>query len=140
MARRRRAARRPRGLSSLSVSALQAEIRRREKLAGSLQRRRDRLARSLASLDAQVEAMGWSRGRGRRAAAGSRRRPRNELNLVQALRRLLSGHPMSVTSASAAVQRAGYRTTSPNFRTIVNQTLINSGAFRRVSRGTYTAK
>ena len=37
-----------------------------------------------------------------------------------------------------AVQRNGYRTTSPNFRTIVNQTLIkHTDRFKRVSRGQY---
>lgn len=47
---------------------------------------------------------------------------------------------MSVTEVAEAVQRQGYKTTSPSFRTIVNQTLINSGKFRPVSRGQYTAK
>ena len=47
---------------------------------------------------------------------------------------------MSVTEMAEAVQAAGYHTESENFRTIVNQTLIkNPDAFRRVSRGRYTA-
>ncbi|MEL6311777.1 MAG: hypothetical protein AAFQ17_05320, partial [Pseudomonadota bacterium] len=53
-----------------------------------------------------------------------RKRPRNAENLVEAMRRVLSGTELTVTELSEAVQAAGYVTTSPNFRTIVNQTLI----------------
>ena len=62
------------------------------------------------------------------------------MNLVQALAKVLKGRSMGVTEVSHAVQEAGYRTTSPNFRTIVNQTLIKSPLFKRLSRGQYTAK
>jgi hypothetical protein len=63
------------------------------------------------------------------------------MNLVEALHDLLKGRTMSVTEIASAVQEAGYRTTSPNFRTIVNQTLINRPElFRRVARGKYTAQ
>jgi hypothetical protein len=47
---------------------------------------------------------------------------------------------MSVTDVTAAVQKAGYNTNAANFRTIVNQCLINSGKFKRIERGQYTAK
>ena len=53
---------------------------------------------------------------------------------------VLSGKTMGVTELSEAVQKAGYRTTSPNFRTIVNQTLIKDKRFKRVERGLYTVK
>lgn len=62
------------------------------------------------------------------------------MNLVEALVKLLKGRTMSVTEMTAAVQKAGYKTTSPNFRTIVNQTLIKSDRFKKVARGQYTAK
>jgi hypothetical protein len=45
--------------------------------------------------------------------------------------------PMSVTDAAAAALKAGYRTTSPSFRQIVNATLIRGGEFERVGRGRY---
>jgi len=48
--------------------------------------------------------------------------------------------PMSVTDAAAAALKAGYRTTSPSFRQIVNATLIRSGEFERVGRGEYRVK
>lgn len=61
------------------------------------------------------------------------------MNLVEALVKVLTGRTMSVTEVTQAVQDAGYQTSSANFRTIVNQTLIKSKAFKKVSRGKYTA-
>jgi len=70
-----------------------------------------------------------------------RGRPRNETSLVGALQKLLTNKTMSVTEMAEAVQKAGYQTSSPNFRTIVNQTLINNPSlFKRIARGQYTAK
>ncbi|MEO1129536.1 MAG: hypothetical protein AAFX05_07495, partial [Planctomycetota bacterium] len=68
------------------------------------------------------------------------RRPRNEASLADSLTKLLRNKAMSVTDAAQAVQDAGYKTTSPNFRTIVNQTLLKDKRFKRVARGQYTAK
>ncbi len=72
--------------------------------------------------------------------AAPRRRPRNELTLVDALIKVLKGKTLGVADIVDAVQKAGYRTTSPNFRTIANQTLINNPSFKRVSRGKYAVK
>ena len=78
-------------------------------------------------------------GRPARKKAG--RRPRNAGSLIESLRKLLTGKTMSVTEMADAVQKAGYKTSSPNFRTIVNQTLINNKKdFKRIARGQYTAK
>lgn len=67
-------------------------------------------------------------------------RAKNETPLVPALKALLKGREMTVTKTAEAVQKAGYTTTSPNFRTIVNQALINTKNFRRCRRGVYTAR
>ena len=61
------------------------------------------------------------------------------MNLVEALSATLQGKTMSVTDAAEAVQRAGYQTTSPNFRTMVNAALLNKKKFKRVQRGQYTS-
>lgn len=72
---------------------------------------------------------------------GSRKRHRNDTNLVEALRAVLTGTTMGVSEVAEAVQVAGYKTTSPNFRTIVNQTLIkHTDVFSKKGRGQYTAK
>ncbi|MBN8644206.1 MAG: hypothetical protein HUU19_15170 [Phycisphaerales bacterium] len=120
-------------LNKLSTSDIQAELRRRERGVGKLQRQRERLVEKLAALDAQLLEMGASAG-------ATRRRARNSMTLLDALEKMLTGNVMGVTEVADAVQKAGYRTTSPNFRTIVNQTLIKDKRFKRVGRGKYTVK
>src|SRR5690606_1740755 len=111
----------------------------------------DRIDREIAKQGGEIGARRRGRpvGSGRRgpgrppAAAGVRkktgragRRPRNEANLVDSLRKVLDGKTMGVAEVAEAVQAAGYRTTSANFRTIVNQALItNPKVFRKVARG-----
>jgi len=134
-------------LASASIAAIQAELQRR---LATLQKKRDQVAAELDDLDREIAACATAgpnhvskrsppRTGGQRN--GAARRPRNATNLATALRKLLARRTMSVTDMSEAVQAAGYRTSSPHFRTIVNQTLINNPeVFRRVSRGKYTAK
>lgn len=123
------------GLAGMSVGELQAELNRRQRGASKLSKKRDRLAAKLAEVDAQIRAMGGISGGG-----GARGRARNTTSLVEALAKVLDGKVMAVTDAADAVQKAGYQTTSASFRTIVNQTLINSNKFKRASRGMYTLK
>jgi hypothetical protein len=135
---------RPSKLSSLSVADLQAELRRRQRGVTSLLKRRAALAARLSRLDDQLRDLGASgdgvRMPGRRGAIPGRKRPRNEMNLVEALARTLKGRTLGVTEAAEAVQKAGYKTGAANFRTIVNQALIkNKKVFKKVARGQYTA-
>jgi hypothetical protein len=124
------------GVGGLSVADLRRELRRRERDVGVLMRQRERALERVKMLDAQIADLGGSVNGGLHV----RKRPKNDMNLVDSLRKVLDGKTMSVTDVSEAVQKAGYQTTSPSFRTIVNQTLINSGKFKRVERGKYTAK
>lgn len=124
-------------LAGVSMSDLQSEIRRRERKLSTLKRKRDRLASQLRDIDEEIIREG-----GAISAMGgtsARKRPRNDQNLADALASLLSKKTLSVTAAAAEVQQAGYRTTSPNFRTIVNQTLLKDKRFKRVGRGLYTS-
>lgn len=123
------------GLVGMTVHDLRAELARRQRTLSHLQRRRENLASKLRELDKQIASAGGLLG------GAGRRRPRNEKNLVDALYEVLTGKVLSVTDLSEEVQRKGYMTTSPSFRTIVNQTLINHpDRFKRVARGQYTAK
>lgn len=123
----------------------------------ALIKKRHKLSEELSKLDQQLAGMGvfgaaagrvrsrppggGKRHPGLTAAGTPRKRPINESNLIDALRSTLSGKTMGVTELALAVQKEGYKTTSPNFRTIVNQTLINNkDKFKRVARGKYTAK
>lgn len=125
-------------LASLSFGQLQAEIRRRARRAGALQRRRDTLARKLDALDAQIHQMG---GVGSRRGGSMGRRASNKQTLAEALHDILRGKTMSVTDAAQAVQQAGYKTNSRTFRVQVNIALVKrKDLFRRIERGQYTAK
>lgn len=126
----------PRSLAKLSVTELQAEIRRRQRSVGTLERRREKLASKLAALNSEIAKLGGSAG----SKGGMWRRPRNEMTLTDALAKVLSNKTMSVTDAAEAVKKIGYQTNSNNFRTQVNIALIKSGSFKRVGRGQYTAK
>jgi hypothetical protein len=134
----KRATKAGRGLKSVSSQALEAELRRRERGVGKLVRRHARLVEQASELEALIRSEGGSIGYAPRN--GVRRRPRNESNLIDALAGVLKGTVMSVTDVAEAVQRAGYKTTSDNFRTIVNQALIKSEKFKKVGRGQYTTK
>lgn len=129
-----------RTLENLTITDLHRELKRREKKVGAYVRRleskRERLRSQLADLEAEIAKHG-----GRIiGAAGSRKRAQNKMNLADALAKTLKSATMSVTEVAEAVQEGGYRTTSPNFRTIVNQTLIKDPRFKRVGRGQYTTK
>lgn len=127
---------RPANLAKLSVADLNRELNRRRKGGQSLLRKRAKLMEKVHELDARLRELGMAAG----GTSVGGPRPRNESNLVEALAAVLDGKTMSVTEVSEAVQKAGYQTTSPNFRTIVNQALIASGKFKKISRGQYTAK
>lgn len=126
-------------LAEISMADLRRELQRRQRGAGQLVRRREKLLAKLKTLDEQIRMAGGEI-RAMSGDLGTRKRPKNETNLVEALAKVLDGKTMSVTEVTQAVQDAGYQTSSSSFRTIVNQTLINSGKFKRVGRGLYTAK
>ena len=120
----------------MSFGELQAEIRRRQRSVGTLERRRAGIVAKIAQLDAKIGSLGGS-ANGRAGSGGSR--PRNEMTLTETMAKVLKGKTMRVTDIAEAVQKAGYRTNSNNFRTQVNIALIK-GPFKRVGRGEYTAK
>lgn len=126
-------------LKNVPASVLHREIRSRQQQVGRLSKRRAKLLTKLADLDTQIrEAGGTVTMTG---AVGVRKRPSNDANLRQSLVKLLKGKTLTVTEAAIEVQKAGYRTSAENFRTIVNQCLIiNSDLFKKVKRGHYTAK
>ncbi len=128
-------------LSAIPAARLQAELGRRQRHVRTLMRRHERLLDSAHALKAEIAALGGSiSGVTAKSPAAIGPRPRNKLNLVQALTRVLAHKPMRVAEAADAVLKAGYRTTSPSFRQIVNITLIRSGEFARVGRGQYRMK
>lgn len=134
MAKQRRAS-----LSALSINAIHAELQRRQQRTAALHRQRARLMRKLSAVEAKIQSLGGAVD-GVGSGAPGRKRAKNATNLVEALVKVLKGRTMGVTEVAAAVQRAGYRTTSKTFRTIVNQALIkHTNRFKKIERGQYTA-
>ena len=132
-------------LTNMTTDELEKELKRRERECArkmkALEKKREKLLAQLDEVDAQIAEYAAELGVNARSANGRRgRRPRNEASLADSLTKLLRYKSMSVTDAAEAVQEAGYKTTSPNFRTIVNQTLITDERFKRTSRGIYTVK
>jgi hypothetical protein len=130
-------------LAGVSNQELELELRRRQRGVGKLQRKHAAWSRKLEALEVQIMAMGgWASGRGRgRPRRGGGTRPHNSMTLVEALAKSLKGRTLSVTDLSRVVQDEGYKTNAENFRTMVNQALTReTGTFKRVSRGKYTAK
>lgn len=125
-------------LTEKSISELKTEIKRRERQLTTLHRRREKAVAQLQEIDDQISELGGT-ATGDSPMSGGRKRYRNDSNLADALVDLLKTQTLSVTQAAIDVQKAGYKTTSPNFRTIVNQTLLRDKRFKRVGRGLYTS-
>ncbi|MDP1660363.1 MAG: hypothetical protein Q8L55_00470 [Phycisphaerales bacterium] len=120
-------------VASLSIADLNREINRRRRSLPALQRRRDKAMAKVDRLDAMIAALGGSAG-GSRAGRGA-----NNATLADYLKRALTNNTMGVTEVAEAVQKLGYKTNSPNFRTIVNAALMaKKNGFKRVTRGKYT--
>jgi len=111
------------------------EVTRLERLRSELQRKLDGVDRQIAKLAGGLRGL-----RGRRGGGGTR--ARNEMSLVEAIETALrGGKPMRVGDIVDAVQGAGYRSNSDNFRGIVNQTLIKERKrFAQAGRGVYQLK
>lgn len=131
---------RPANLTKISVTDLNRELKRRQKGGQSLLRKRAKLVAKLDALDARIAELGITGAGLGVGAVGGGKRHKNETSLVESLAAVLKGKTLGVSEAAEAVQKAGYRTTSANFRTMVNIALINSGKFKRVARGQYTAR
>jgi hypothetical protein len=134
----------PRGKSigGLSISELQRMIGERRSMLQKLQKQRAEALRRLNSIEREIAKLdgGAGGGRGRGGMGGGR--ARNAVSLVSAIEGALKkGDPMSVGEIVDAVQAGGYRSSSANFRGIVNQTLIKERKrFASPSRGMYQLK
>jgi len=118
--------------NGLSLAQLEHLLASRRAQIRKFGKRRAKLSRELAQIDKQIAALG---GAGLGAAGG---RARNEKSLVAMLEEVMGGgKPMGVGDIVAAVQKKGYRSTSANFRGIVNQTLIKEKQFTSAGRGMY---
>jgi hypothetical protein len=103
---------------------------------GKLRKHRNDIQRKLDQVDRQIDRI---EGGGGRTGSG---RARNAKSLTETLEEVLNaGKPMKVGDIVEAVKASGYRSSSANFRGIVNQTLIKENKrFTAPSRGLYQLK
>lgn len=122
--------------STLTIANLKQMLNVRRAELAKLQKQRAGLVRELGAVDRSIARIGGiSGGKGSRA--------RNEQSLTETLQSVLSdgGKPMAVGDILAAVEATGYRSSSANFRGIVNQTLIKERKlFTSAGRGIYQLK
>ena len=136
----------PRGpsLSGMTITQLERILEQRRRQANDL-RRADKIQAQLNALDRRITR--WM------AAAAVLAAPDEMAAALAAARpkpaqpcRNHAGHPrksskpMSVGDILDAVLKSGYRTSSANFRGIVNQTLIKEKRFGSAGRGLYQMK
>lgn len=147
-------------LSTIAVADLHREIARRGRIASKLAPKREALLKQLRDLDAQIgehhapssapetprRAAQATKGKQDRQGKPSKSakvartvRGTNKVSLVDALSTALQGKTLSIGEAIDAVRKAGYKSASPNFRTMVNIALIKKDRFKRVTKGRYTA-
>lgn len=120
--------------SNLSLQELEQLLARRRKDVDRLRRRRDSLMARVSAIDAQIAELGGAAGGGMRA--------RNERPLADVIHDVLgkAGKSMRVSDIADAVRSTGYRSNSPNFRSIVNQMLIKDKRFASAGRSFYQLK
>jgi hypothetical protein len=125
----------------LTIAYLERILERRRSELSTLTKERDRLQRQLAAIDNKIRDQdGRSTGSLGMTRTG---RARNPATLVETMAEVLgkSGKPMRVGEILEGVVASGYRSTSSNFRGIINLVLIKERKrFANIARGTYTLK
>src|SRR5688500_12738250 len=131
-------------LSAMSIGDLERLIEKRRKQVNRLLRKRATILRKVGALDEEIRGLGGSIDMSERGAgsAGNGRRARNDRPLADVVVEVLqkAGEPMKVSDIADKVQVTGYRSTSANFRGIVNQLLIKDKRFTSPSRSLYQMK
>jgi hypothetical protein len=125
-----------RSTPDLSLADLERLRDRRRRELKKLLKLRDRLNRRVQELESRIQTLGGGAGRG---ISG---RAKNSVSLMDAIEAALksSSKPLGVGTIMEKVLGSGYRSSSANFRGIVNQTLIKGKQFHSSARGVYGLK
>jgi len=132
-------------LVNMTIAQLKAEIVRRQKGLSQLKKKRAGLVKELDRITREIADATGSKARKKRAkkapAKKKVKRAKNKMSLVQVLVGVLKGKTgVPVDEALAGVLAAGYKSTSKEFKLIVNQTLSKNPKFRKVARGVYALR
>lgn len=135
--------------SEMSIAELEAEIERKMRELPKLHKQRTELQKQLDDLDSRIEALEGrppQRKTARRKATGRRPgRPRGRSSgkaLVDYIKDVLADVPegMRIKDVAEAVKKAGYRSASKDFYSIVATALRESDAIQKIGRGVYKLK
>jgi hypothetical protein len=126
----------PRGKKSVwSITDLERMLSERRSALQKLAKKRAKAQKKLDAIDREIAGLGGS------SSGGGGARAKNALSLVATLEAVLKGKDaMQVGDIVSAVGARGYRSSSANFRGIVNQTLIKEKQFTSAGRGLYRLK
>jgi len=105
--------------AAFSITQLESILSERRTKLSKLLKARRKAQKELDSIERDIAKIGGS-GRG----GGGRARNAQSLPVVLEEVMRKAGKPMNVTAITEAVTATGYRSSSDNFRAIVNQTLI----------------
>ena len=124
----------------LSISQLEKVLHQRRAKLGTLEKQRMALSRRLKKVEGKILVLGGD-GIGRPGRRRRRVRKARSLNeTIVAVLKKASG-AVRVADIVKGVLSTGYRSTSANFRGIVNQALIKDKRFAKAgARGTYQLK
>jgi hypothetical protein len=126
-------------LKNITTADLSAEIHRRERNLGKLQKKRTELVNEVASIDAELSALGVAvQSRAGGIGVPKRRRARNDISLGDALAGAMELRAVvSPSEAAELVRSNGYKTNARNFAMMVSNTLAKDKRFKRIARGQY---
>jgi hypothetical protein len=132
------------GSAGLSISQLKSLLVSQTSELKKLHKQRAGLQSQIDKVDARIAKLNGAAGGGghRGGGGGTRTRAKNKKSLVDTLKEVLSkGKPLPVGEIVEGVLATGYKSSSPNFRAIVNQTLIKERkSFASAGRGVYGLK
>ena len=127
-------------LKNISVDEMFAEIKRRKRDITKLHRKRAALLDKIATIEAEINAKGGTIKNVKPGRAGGKR-PKNAASLPDTMAKVMrKDKAMSVAEIEAAVEKAGYKSTSVTFKTIIFQALAKDKRFKKASRGQYALR
>ena len=130
-------------LSTLNIADMRQEIERRQKLLPKLIAQRNALSREITELQGLVAPEAGKAAKPEAVPKKTRRhrRAKNKVGLADALAGFLKGKKkVAIGEAMEGVLAAGYKTTSKEFRKVVNKTLLTDKRFKKIGRGVFTLK
>jgi hypothetical protein len=133
----------PRSSNHLTIAQIESMLNSRRAQLAKLTKDRANLQKHLDSVNAKIKQLSGGAAVKGGLSLNAAGRARNSASLISMMTSQLqkAGKPLSVSDILQGVQSAGYRSTSPNFRGIVNQTLIKERKrFSNVGRGMYQLK